>query len=105
MKIKFLSGNNLLIGVNIIGEGTTKGVITNFDSEYNLTIQDGASLVFSYTGFQSQTIEVNGQNLIDIVLAEGIELDEIVGVGYGSKKKINLTGSVATGLLLIYWAL
>lgn len=88
--------NNPLIGVNIIEEGTTNGVITNLDGVYNLTVQDNARLVFSYTGFQTQTIAVNGQNSIDIVLSEGTELDEIVVIGYGSQKKINLTGSVAT---------
>ena len=88
--------NEPLIGVNIIEEGTPNGVITNFDGEYTITVQDDASLIFSYTGFISETVQVNGQNIIDLTMSEGALLEEVVVVGYGTVKKSNLTGAVAS---------
>ncbi len=88
--------NEPLIGVNILEDGTANGVITNFDGEYSITVEEGASLVFSYTGFTSQTIPVNGQSIIDLTMSEGALLDEVVVTGYGTQKKSTLTGAVAT---------
>lgn len=85
-----------LIGANIIETGTSNGTITDFDGKYELSVGANASLTISYTGYQDQTIEVGAQTLIDITLAEGAVLDEVVVIGYGQVKKINSTGSVAS---------
>ncbi|MEM0992414.1 MAG: TonB-dependent receptor [Bacteroidota bacterium] len=87
--------NTPLIGVNVVETGTTNGTITDVDGSYELTI-DGNSLTFSYTGFETQKIKVNGQQAIDVTLSEGALLDEVVVVGYGKEKKSTLTGAVAS---------
>ena len=85
-----------LIGVNVVEVGTTNGTVTDLDGNYRLSVGDEASISFSYTGFQSQSISVNNQTTINITLREGALLDEVVVIGYGSQQKINLTGSVST---------
>ena len=85
-----------LIGVNIAEEGTSNGTITDFDGKFELTVAEDARLVFSYTGFQSQTVPVEGREVFDLQLAEGALLDEVVVVGYGREKKSTLTGAVAS---------
>ena len=88
--------NNPLIGVNILEEGTSNGAVTDIDGSYSVTVSEGASLTFSYTGFQSQTIEIGNQTTLNVTLSEGAILDEVVVIGYGSQKKESLTGSVST---------
>ncbi len=88
-------GNDPLVGVTVIEEGTTNGVMTASDGKYEITVQEGASLIFTYSGYRTQTIPIEGRALIDVQLVEGILLDEIVIVGYGQEKKSNLTGAVA----------
>ncbi|GAB5552944.1 MAG: TonB-dependent receptor [Saprospiraceae bacterium] len=84
-----------LIGVNIIIKGTTTGTITDYDGRYELTVPDETTaLVFSYTGYNSVEEEINGRSIINVTLIEGIGLDEVVVVGYGTAKKETLTGSV-----------
>ncbi|SFU17551.1 TonB-linked outer membrane protein, SusC/RagA family [Algoriphagus locisalis] len=84
-----------LPGVTVIEKGTTNGTVTDLDGKYSLTVQEGASLVYSFVGYQTQTIEVGGRNYIDIFLQDDIgDLDEVVVVAYGTQKKSNLTGSV-----------
>ncbi|RYY37255.1 MAG: SusC/RagA family TonB-linked outer membrane protein [Sphingobacteriaceae bacterium] len=79
----------------------TGNVSTSTDSngEYKITIPDeqGAILVFSYIGFETKEIEVNGQLTIDVSLKEALSnLDEVVVVGYGAQKKATITGSIST---------
>ena len=88
-------GSDPLVGVTVIEEGTTNGVMTASDGKYEITVQEGASLIFTYSGYRTQTIPIEGRALIDVQLVEGILLDEIVIVGYGQEKKSNLTGAVA----------
>jgi TonB-linked SusC/RagA family outer membrane protein len=87
-----------LPGVNVFIEGTTTGTITNIDGEYELTVEgNDQNVVFSFIGFQTQTIAVGGRNQINITLVEeSIGLDEVVAVGYGVQKKSDLTGAVAS---------
>ncbi|RAV30461.1 SusC/RagA family TonB-linked outer membrane protein [Sinomicrobium soli] len=89
---------NPMPGVNIVEKGTTNGEISDFDGNYAIGIQNAdAVLVFSYLGYQMQEIEVNGQYEISVQLRpDTSELNEVVVVGYGLKKKVNLTGAVAT---------
>lgn len=87
-----------LIGVSVQLKGTTTGTITNIDGEY--TIATGTSnghLIFSYMGYQTQTVSINGKATLDVVLKEDLQtLDEVVVVGFGTQKKVNLTGAVAS---------
>lgn len=85
-------------GATIREKGTTNGAVTDFDGNYELTLSSqSAVLEFSYIGFKTQEIKVNGQSTINAVLSEDVQaLDEVVVVGYGSKKKLNLTGSVGS---------
>src|SRR5690606_2044404 len=74
---------------------TTVGTATDLDGRYSLTVPDGATLVFSFIGFEPQSIEVGGRSVIDVTLQEDVTaLDEVIVVGYGTMKKSDLTGSV-----------
>lgn len=83
-------------GVNIIEKGSTNGTTTDADGRYTLTVaKDDAILVFSFIGYITQEIAVNGRTVIDIALAEDVtNLEEVVVIGYGEQKKSDLTGSV-----------
>lgn len=86
-----------VIGANIMVKGTTSGTITDMDGKFSLDVDKDATLVISYIGFASQEIKVGNQTKLSIALKEDSEaLDELVVVGYGTQKKVNLTGSVAT---------
>lgn len=84
-----------LIGATIIEKGTSNGTVTDIDGSYSLSVEEDATLIFSYVGFRDQEIEVAGQSMINASLAlDAAQLDEVVVTGYGSQKKANLTGSV-----------
>jgi TonB-linked SusC/RagA family outer membrane protein len=85
-----------LPGVTVVVKGTTQGTVTNADGNYLLfNISEDAVLVFSFVGMLTQEVEVGNQTTINIVLKEDIQgIEEVVVVGYGTQKKINLTGSV-----------
>ncbi|MEZ5038481.1 MAG: TonB-dependent receptor [Saprospiraceae bacterium] len=87
-----------LIGVNVSIKGTTRGTITDFDGAYAIAAPDENSvLVISYIGYLTQEITVGSRSVIDVVLALDVQaLDEVVVVGYGSQKKVNLTGAVSS---------
>ncbi|PRX46847.1 SusC/RagA family TonB-linked outer membrane protein [Salegentibacter salegens] len=91
-------GENLpLPGVNVIEEGTSNGVVTDMDGRYSISLPEDAVLNFSYIGFESKIVSVNGQFNIDIVLAEDYaSLDDVVVVGYGTQRRQDVTGSVAS---------
>ena len=86
-----------LIGVNITVEGTSTGVITDSNGTYNISVPDAQSVLkFSYVGYITQTITVGSRSVIDITLQEDSKaLDEVVIVGFGTQKKVNLTGAVS----------
>lgn len=87
-----------MIGVNVLEKGTTNGVITNIDGHFTLNgITDKSILVISYIGYVQQTITVGNQKSIAILLKEdATDLNEVVVIGYGTVKKRDLTGSVAS---------
>lgn len=86
-----------LPGVTIMEKGTTNGGATNIDGQYSLTVQPGAVLVFSFVGYKTQEITVGNQTIINVVMQEDSQLmEEVVVVGYGTQKKVNLTGSIAS---------
>lgn len=87
-----------LIGVNVIVADIRQGTITNVDGEFILTVPNmNVAIEFSYVGFQTQTVSLNGRTNLEVTLLEDIEmLEEVVVVGYGTVKKRDLTGSVSS---------
>ena len=87
-----------VIGASVLIEGTSNGTITDLDGNFMLSnVPSKGNLVVSYIGYATQTLPINGKTSFSIVLAEDTEtLDEVVVVGYGVQKKVNLTGSVAS---------
>ncbi|WP_162183650.1 TonB-dependent receptor [Wocania ichthyoenteri] len=86
-----------LPGASILEKGTTNGTQSDFDGNYGLTVNSNAILVISYIGYKTQEITVGTQTTINIQLkSDAAALDEIVVVGYGTQKKANVTGSVAS---------
>lgn len=83
-------------GANVTIENTTKGAATDFDGTFVIEVTEGDTLVVSYIGYVTQSILIANQNNLEIVLKEdAAKLDEVVVVGYGTRKKSHLTGSVA----------
>ena len=88
---------NALPGVAIIIEGTTNGTETDFDGKYTIAAPSGSVLVFAFVGMKTQTITVGSAIKLNVTLQPDTnQLEEVVVVGYGVKKKINLSGAVAT---------
>ncbi len=87
-----------LLGVNVFVKGTRIGTTTDIEGNYSLNISSqDAILVFSYVGFSTQELAVNGQTNINVTLEEDLSfLDQVVVVGYGTAKKSDLTGSVVS---------
>ena len=84
-------------GATVSVPGSTLGTATDIDGNYAITVPDGARLVFSFIGYESKTIDVGNQQVINVTLEDSSQaLDEVVVVGYGTQKKSNLTGSVAS---------
>ncbi len=88
----------LLPGVNVVLKGTTQGTITMIDGTYKIDVPaTNATLLFSFIGYKMQEIPVEGKSVINVSLEiETTNLDEIIAVGYGSVRKRDLTGSMAT---------
>ncbi|MCO5231339.1 MAG: TonB-dependent receptor [Chitinophagales bacterium] len=84
-----------LIGVSVVVKGTTLGTSTGIDGDYRLEVPaDANTLVFSYVGFGTQEVAITG-NSINVKLKSGVELDEVVVMGYSSVKKSDITSSVS----------
>ena len=85
-----------LPGVNILVKGTTIGTISDVDGMYKLQVEENSVLVFSSVGFISQEIPVSNSSVIDInLLSDTKALEELVVIGYGTEKKVNLTGAIS----------
>ncbi len=87
-----------LLGVTVMEKNTNNGVVTDFDGNYEIsTRSNDATLLFSYVGFITQEIKINGQKQINVNLKNDIAaLDEIVVIGYGTSKKSDVTGSIVS---------
>ncbi|MCL3780937.1 SusC/RagA family TonB-linked outer membrane protein [Prolixibacteraceae bacterium JC049] len=87
-----------LPGVSIVIKGTTLGITTNIDGGFAMNnVSPNATLIFSFVGMKRMEIPVAGQSSFKIVMEEdAIGLEEVVAVGYGTQKKVNLTGAVAS---------
>ena len=82
-----------VIGASVVEIGTTNGIITDMDGKFTLNVKPGATLRISFVGYQTQ--ETKASKTMKVVLKEDSEmLSEVVVVGYGTQKKVNLTGAV-----------
>jgi TonB-linked SusC/RagA family outer membrane protein len=89
---------NPIPGANILVKGTTNGTTTDADGRYSLSVtENDAVLVFSFIGYITQEVAVNARSVIDVVLVEDVQsLEEVVVVGYGTQKKTDVTGAIAS---------
>jgi TonB-linked SusC/RagA family outer membrane protein len=86
-----------IIGANVVEKGTTNGSITDVDGKFVLSVSENAVLIISYIGYVAQEVAVRNLTNVQVELKEDSQsIDEIVVVGYGTQKKVNLTGSVNT---------
>ena len=83
-----------VIGASVVEKGTSNGVITDFDGNFTLNVKEGATIVVSYIGYETQEIKVGSQDNYSISLKDNnAELEEVVVVGYGTQKKKLVTGA------------
>jgi TonB-linked SusC/RagA family outer membrane protein len=86
-----------LPGVTVKVQNSSSGVNTDIEGRYTLKAPGNATLLFTFIGYKPQTIGVNNRTTIDVILeTDSKSLDEVVVVGYGTQKKVNLTGAVST---------
>lgn len=91
------TGGETIIGANVIEKGTTNGTVTDIDGNFRLNVGNNAVLQISYIGYLTQEINTTGRTTFDIVLEEDTQaLDEVIVVGYGTVRKVDLSGSVAS---------
>ena len=95
-QVKDMNGEPV-IGVSVIEQGTSNGTATDLNGNYTLNVSGTGKLYFSYVGYVSQTIPVQGKSLINVTMSEDTKtLDELVVIGYGTVKKSDLTGAVGS---------
>lgn len=84
-----------IIGASVLEKGTTNGVITDLDGNFSLPLSGSKELVISYIGYITVNVKVTGPALRVVLKEDSKSLDEVVVVGYGAQKKVNLTGAVS----------
>ena len=85
-----------LYGANVVVQGTSKGVQTDFDGKYSITAEKGQILEFSFVGMQTVTKTIENESVINVTLVSHTTLEEVVVVGYGTKKKSDIISSVVS---------
>ena len=86
-----------IIGATVLEKGSLNGTVTDLDGQFTLTVKNNAVLVVSYVGYSTQEIATEGRSDFRVILAEDNKLlDDVVVVGYGTMKKSDLTGAVAS---------
>jgi len=86
-----------LPGVSISTKGSNKGTTSSADGSYSISVGEGASLVFSFVGYNTQTVTVGNRTVVDVKLSiDNTQLSEVVVVGYGTKKRVEFTGAAST---------
>jgi len=84
-------------GVTIQEKGTTNGTVTDIDGNYSIEVNEGSELIFSFLGYEKQTVIVGNQTVIDISLVPDTQaLEEVVVIGYGEQSRSDISGSVST---------
>ena len=95
-KVTDATTNESLIGVTVVVKGSTQGVTTNVDGVYTIKAAANATLTFSYLGYTTKDVPVNGATTLNVQLAASAEmLEQVVVVGYGTQRKKDVTGSVS----------
>ncbi len=85
-----------LIGVSVAIKGTATGTVTDLEGRYSIEVESDDVLVFSYTGYQLEEVTVGNATTLDVILKEDInQLNEVLVVGYGTRKKSHVTGAIA----------
>lgn len=86
-----------LPAVSVFEQDKSNGIVSDFDGNYSITVDSGSILVFTYLGMATKKVKVSSSSTLNIILEEDVaNLDEIVIIGYGSQKKGDITGSIAT---------
>lgn len=86
-----------IIGATVKEDGSNNGVISDIDGKFSIKVQPNAKLKISYVGMATKTVAVAGKTFLPVTLAEDSKtLDEVVVVGYGTQKRVNLTGAIST---------
>lgn len=86
-----------LPGASIVVKGTTNGSVTDFDGNYSISADGTAILVFSYVGYKTKEIALDGKSTLSVSLSEDAsQLDEVVVVGYGTQRKKDVTGAITS---------
>lgn len=88
-----------LAGVNVLEKGTTNGVVSDFDGKFTISVDGNSSLIFSYVGYNSKEVAINGQSSINVILEEGVSLDEVILVGSRSPKRTAVDTAVAIDVI------
>lgn len=89
--------NEPVIGAGVQVKGTQIGTVADFEGKYTLSVEDGATLVFTSIGFETKEVLVAGRSVVDVVLSEDSKLlDEVVVIGYGSARRADLTSSISS---------
>ena len=110
VKGKVMADGEPVIGATVLVKGVSTGTATDMDGNFTLNVASKAVLVVSSIGYETQEVPVNGRKLINVVLkSDVVALKDVVVVGYGVQKKVNLTGSVSSmvvkdGTLNFYYA-
>ncbi|MBE0651044.1 MAG: TonB-dependent receptor [Bacteroidales bacterium] len=95
--VKSAKDGSTLPGVSILQKGTTSGTVTDLNGDYKITVPNNTTLVFSFVGFETKEVAVNGRKTINILLnPTTVGLGEVVVVGYGTVKKSLVTGSISS---------
>jgi TonB-linked SusC/RagA family outer membrane protein len=97
-KVTSLASGESLPGVNVLVKGSSTGTVTDIEGKYSINVpNDDDILVFSFIGYVTQEVPVNGRTTIDVAMVEDVQsLEEVVVVGYGTQKQVNVIGSVTT---------
>jgi len=86
-----------LVGATVLAKGTTVGTVTDFDGKYSLTVPETVvELEVSYTGYETMTVTLSGETIVDVTMNEGVALDEIVVTGYAVTSKRETTAAIST---------
>jgi TonB-dependent starch-binding outer membrane protein SusC len=91
------SDGEALIGASVAVKGTSLGTVTDIDGNYDISVKNGESVLnFSYTGYTAKSEIVGNRTKIDVSMTSGVDLNQVIVVGYGSQKKADLTGAVSS---------
>ncbi|CAL2080285.1 TonB-dependent receptor [Tenacibaculum sp. 190524A02b] len=93
------NNNEVLPGANVLEKGTKNGTNTDFDGKFTLNVQEGATLVVSFSGFETQEVAVNGRTNITITLKEGLQLDEVVVTGSRTPARSNTSSPLPVDIV------